>query len=487
MSASKNVRWRDVFGPDEVIQRVRPKESHANLPNPHKGTTTFQRFNGDPLFPGLSWDDEHGPETFKPFDGNLKNPQYPDTTISYCRWVWRAIEPQKGKFRWDLIDGALEAARVRGQSLQVRIQPYVQGMPEWYWAFGAKPFPGGKMEGRREPDSNDPLYIQHWSEFIRAFGARYDGHPDMESFDIAYAGPCGETGGNSTAETAEKLVDAYLESFRKTQLVSMLGTHGCAYAAGLAARSAAFRPYPASQERAEARTTNTRPIGWRADCFGDVSRAKAPGIVPDDLCWCHMIDAYPKEVARCGVADAWKTAPITLETCWTVGHWFKQGWDIDWILDQGLKYHLSVFMPKSSFIPDEVREKIDAFNRRMGYRFVLRQMILPLEAKPGQRIAFEMFIDNVGVAPLYRPYRLAFRFRQGKEQHVVLCQADPRAWLPDHTWFSEEIVFPPALQRGEAKVDIGLVDAATLTPCVRFAIEEALPNGWHPMTSMDVV
>jgi len=122
----------------------------------------------------------------------------------------------------------------------------------------------------------------------------------------------------------------------------------------------------------------------------------------------------------------------------------------------------------------------------MGYRFVLRQMILPLEAKPGQRIPFGMFIDNVGVAPIYRPYRLAFRFRQGREQHIVLSEADVRTWLPDHTWFSEEIVFPPALQRGEAKVDIALVDD-TSAPRVRFAIEGVLPDGWHPMTSMDVL
>jgi len=497
MSAAGRSRWRDVFGPQEVIQRVRPKESHANLLNPHKGTTTFQRFNGAPLFPGLTWDDEHGPEVFEPFDGNLANPQYPDTTLAYCRWTWRSLEPEKGRFRWDIVDGALEAGRVRGQTVQVRVQPYVGAMPDWYWALGARALVGGKMEGRREPDANDPLYTEHWGDFVRAFAARYDGHPDLESFDIAYAGPCGETGGNATSDTAASLTDIYLHGFRRTQLVSMLGTHGCAHAA-----------------------STGRRIGWRADCFGDLSRAKAPGIVPDDLCWCHMLDAYPKEVARCGVADAWKTAPVTLETCWTVGHWVREGWDIDWILDQGLKYHLSVFMPKSSYIPDEVREKIDAFNRRMGYRFVLRQMILPLEAKPGQRIAFEMFVDNVGVAPIYRPYRLAFRFRQGDEEHIVLplslagrgqgegghvdtgvhpplrpslreggellLNADVRAWMPDHTWFSDEIVFPPALQRGETRVDIGLVDAA-LKPRVHLAIEPALPDGWHPMTSMDVV
>ena len=95
MSAEEESRWRDVFGPEEVIQRVRPKESDKYLLNPHKGTTTFQRFNGDALYPGLSWNDREGPVEFKPFDGNLKNPRYPDTTISYCRWLWSVIEPER--------------------------------------------------------------------------------------------------------------------------------------------------------------------------------------------------------------------------------------------------------------------------------------------------------------------------------------------------------------------------------------------------------
>jgi len=48
---------------------VRPRETREYLRNPHKGTTTFQRFNGDPLVPGLEWDDSKGPETFKPSTG----------------------------------------------------------------------------------------------------------------------------------------------------------------------------------------------------------------------------------------------------------------------------------------------------------------------------------------------------------------------------------------------------------------------------------
>jgi hypothetical protein len=420
--------------------------------------------NGDDLYPALRWDDRNGPIVFKPFDGNLRNPRYPDTTVSYCRWVWSVIEPEKGKFRWDIIDGALEAARLRGQTLQLRIQPFVgDSVPEWYWALGAKKDEAASKPNYRVPDHNDPLYIKHWSDIIRAFGARYDGHPDLESFDVAYAGPCGETGGNANEDTSIKLVDAYLDSFRKTQLVTMLETLGGTYA-----------------------TKKSRNIGWRGDCYGDV-HTDGHGVVPEGLSWNHMYEWFPRALYTCGVVDQWKTAPVTLETCWTVGYWYNHGWDLDWIIDQGYKYHLSVFMPKSCYIPEAWTDKIDAFNKKMGYRFVLRQVILPLEAKPGSPISIDVWIDNVGVAPIYRPYKLAFRFTQGKTVEVVQFSQDIRTWLPDITWFTEKIAVPKSLQRGEAKIDAAIVDPATDSPRVRFAVKEIADDLWHPMTSIDIL
>ncbi len=444
---------------------MRPHETDAYLLNPHKGTTTFQRFNGDPLFPGTSWNDREGPESFTPFDGALTNPQYPDTTIAYCRWLWSRIEPEKGVFNWHFIDGALEAAHVRGQTLQVRTQPFIgESTPAWYWALGGRACPQDlQRSGGNVPDHNDPLYIKHWGEHIRAWGERYDGHPDLESFDIAYGGPCGETGGNATAETAARLVDVYLESFRKTQLLSMLGTPGCTHAA-----------------------TRRDDVGWRADCYGDL-RMAGEGVVPPGLNWKHMYDLYPMEVEVLGVKDAWRRAPVTLETCWTVGHWYEQGWDIDWIIDQGYKYHLSVFMPKSSYVPEEWFEKIMEFNKRMGYRFVLRQMTVPLEVEPGGRMPYNAWVDNVGCAPIYRPYRFAFRFRQGERAVVVHSAQDIRTWMPDHTWFQETLTVPKELAPGVVDVDVAIVHPETNQPVVKFAVDELLDDNWHPMTKMDVL
>ena len=485
MTTDRDCDWRTQFAPGQVIQRVRPKESFAYLGNPHKGTTTFQRFNGDPLYPGTSWDDRGAPTEYKPFDGNLTNPQYPDTTIAYLRWRWSAIEPEKGRYRWEIIDGALEAARVRGQTLQVRMMPYAgDDLPQWFWDLGGVRQAKPTSYRFCEPDINHPLYVKHWTEFIRAFGERYDGHPDLESFDVASGGPWGEMGGNVNRETAAKIVDVYLRSFRKTQLVSMLGTHGCAYAA----------------------TKTNRRIGWRADCYGDM-RFEAEGAAPAPRLgsgqagqrWCHMYDAYPKEIFTDGVQEAWKRAPVTLETCWTVGHWYEKGWDIDWILEQGYRYHLSVFMPKSSYIPEAWTRKIEEFNRRMGYRYVLRQMLLPREVRAGRPIKVEVWIDNVGCAPIYRPYRFAYRFRQNGREEVVRSKQDIRTWLPGYMFFSERVAAPAWLVAGGAKVDVGIVqdkrpgqeqapaERTSDRPRVKLAIGNVREDWWHPMALVGVV
>jgi len=450
--------WREAFGRRESIQRVRPEHTDAYLNNPHKGTTTFQRFNGDPLYPGIWWNDRKGPETFgPPANRDLSNDRYPPTRIAYCRWVWRVLEPAKGRFHWEIIDKALKTAAARGQTLQLRVQPFVGNtIPAWYWKTGAR------RRGRRSPDHNDPLYLKHWGEFIRALGRRYDGHPALESVDVAYGGSCGESGGNASTATARKLVDVYLEAFPKTQLVSMIGTRGCAYAGRL----------------------KDRHFGWRADCFGDL-RNDGRGGPPDHLAWNHMYDAYPLEVDLGGIKDAWKTAPVTLETCWTVPYWRQKGWDLDAILEQGLKYHPSVFMPKSVYIPDEWMGKIMEFNKRLGYRFCLHQMVLPLEAAPGQRFAVPVTIDNKGVAPIYRPYRFALRFTQAGRHHVVKFNQDIRKWMPDFTSFRERIVLPPALKPGVASVSCSIVDDRD-RPVVRLAIKAVTPDGWHPLTSIDV-
>ncbi|HQH72827.1 MAG TPA: DUF4832 domain-containing protein, partial [bacterium] len=121
------------FAQETIV--VRPQEIDEVLNNPHMGFMTFQRFNGDELNQGKSWTEGY-PIQYQEFDGDLKNPNHPDTTIAYFRVYWRFLEPEQDKYRWDLIDQALRTAHQRGQTLWLRVAPYGTGkdndVPDWY-------------------------------------------------------------------------------------------------------------------------------------------------------------------------------------------------------------------------------------------------------------------------------------------------------------------------------------------------------------------
>ncbi len=97
---------------------IRPKEIHDVLVNPGMGITTFQRFNGQEPNAPLKWS-EVGPVT-KLGQAPTK-PDFPEASISYCRWYWNVLETEPGKFHWEIVDLALEEARTHGQSLAIRL------------------------------------------------------------------------------------------------------------------------------------------------------------------------------------------------------------------------------------------------------------------------------------------------------------------------------------------------------------------------------
>ena len=47
-------------------------------------------------------------------------------------------------------------------------------------------------------------------------------------------------------------------------------------------------------------------------------------------------DAYAQAVCECGARDAWRTAPVVFESCSVPMTWYEKGFDLDFILQQGL-------------------------------------------------------------------------------------------------------------------------------------------------------
>ena len=430
---------------------VRPTEIDDILTNPGIGFMTFQRFNGDTLNPGKGWT-EGKPIVYQDFDGNLENKNYPMTTIAYFRIYWKFIEPNMGKYRWDLIDKALETARQRQQTLMLRIAPYGTGtqndVPGWYRAMVGKrkELPVKKWQ----VDPEDPRYVKHFTKMIKILGKRYDGHPDLESVDVSIVGAWGEGAGSAllTDKTRQALVDAYIDSFKKTPLVMLL-----------------------TDKKTNSYALSKADVGWRVDCLGDMG-----GFSPT---WSHMNDYYPQAIINFGVKDAWEKAPVTLEVCWVMQHWKDMGWDVDYTIDESLKWHISSFNAKSSPVPKEWWPAVNRWLGKMGYRFVLRKFTYPSVVNPNSKLSFTSWWDNKGVAPCYKKFPLALRLKNDEKAEILLTNADITTWLPGDNLYDDTVLVSADMPIGEYYLQIGIIDPQSNKPKVKLAISGKQDDGWY--------
>ena len=226
-------------------------------------------------------------------------------------------------------------------------------------------------------------------------------------------------------------------------------------------------------------------MGWRCDCFGDLGLFHPPG-APQEQWWTHHFDFYPQDVVNCGAQDAWRSAPVAFETCGTPRTWFDKGFDLEFILRQGLKFHGSIFMPKSVTIPAAWISRLESFCNDLGYRFILRQFQASARIKRGSSIAWGAWIENVGVAPIYRSYALAIRATQGNREYIHLADVDIRTWLPGDACPSGDIQLPRDFESGTVMLHVALVDAETFLPKVHFAVDGIGSDGWLPLLAVEI-
>lgn len=453
---------------DQIV--IRPHEIDEVLSNPGMGFMTFQRFNGDSLNEGSGWT-EGMPIDYQEFDGDLSNLDHPSTTIAYWRVYWKFMEPEKGEYRWDMLDKALEMARSRGQSLLIRIAPYGTGaerdVPQWYRAMV-----GDEKEwGYSNPvnawmvNPEDPRYAQYFGGLIRAMGERYDGHPDLEAVDLSIVGAWGEGAGSEllSQATREALVNSYTDSFKKTPLIALL-------------MDKLTNMYANSQI----------PVGWRIDCIGDLGFW-----AEDQNGWTHMYDFYPQEIITCEVEEDWTKSPLSFEICGTFLRWRdREGYDRDdvkYIFDETLKWHMSSFNAKSSPVPEEWKDLVDEWLKKMGYRFVLRRFSYPQQVQAGGLLPFKSWWENKGVAPCYKDFTLALRLVSDNQSIVLPTDAVVKEWLPGDNIYDHSLLIPENLSEGSYKLQIAVVDRLNHEPRVNLAIEGRMDDGWYPLGHIEIM
>ena len=455
--------------PDHLVV-IKPCEIKDVLTNPGIGFMTFQRFNGDELNAGIGWT-EGFPIDYQEFDGDLTNKNHPATTIAYWRIYWKFIEPEMGKYQWQMIDKALEVARSRGQSLLLRIAPYGTGnktdVPDWYREI-VGPNKNWKYNNPANAwlvDPEDPRYNEYFGGMIRALANRYDGHPYLEAVDISIVGAWGEGAGSEllSQQTRENLIDAYTESFKKTPLIALLMDKK-------------------TNRYADSKIT----VGWRVDCLGDLGFW-----AEEQNGWSHMLDFYPREIINCNVQDDWKKAHISFEICGTFLSWLeKQHYNreqVKYIFDQSLKWHISSFNAKSSPVPEEWQDLVDEWLRKMGYRYLLRRFTYPETVQLNGKLPFTTWWENKGVAPCYKDYTLAIRLKTNGREEIFITDAKVKEWLPGDIVYDHTVFVPDDFPPGACDVQIAIVDKIKHEPRVNLAIEGKGNDGWYQLGKINIV
>lgn len=422
-----------------------PEETDEVLVNPHMGFEYFHRIT---IPSGVI---------------------YPESRIVYYRWYWKDFEPESNQIRFTEIDSLLEQLSESNMTLSFRLMAagnydYSPGsqLPDWLMDLGIAGTWYG-IDGATNcfmPDFADSVMMSNVRRVIAAFGAKYDGDSRISHVDVGWIGHWGEwhilpaarTNGAEPPdwEIRRQYVQWMLEAFPNTYVIAQIND---------------------TNALAEACISNNG--GWRADSFGDLK----PG-------WNHMNNMYPKHIAAANIGDVWKTAPVCMETGGVISNWFLLNWDVEEIFDRGVEeFHVSVFNAKSSSIPFELMDEVTAFLKRLGYRFVLKQLTLPDTIHAGDTVDFAAVWENKGCAPAYYDYIVKYRIQDG-EGHTVQewsSSTDVKAFLPGTHQYTDTFTFSSGLADGDYQFFVGMFWQDQI---VYLAIAGETGDGWYDLGTL---
>jgi hypothetical protein len=187
-----------------------------------------------------------------------------------------------------------------------------------------------------------------------------------------------------------------------------------------------------------------------------------------------------------------------------------EGWPLRFIFNYALALHGSVINNKSAPLPESgnIRPELERFLRRLGYRLVLKELSHPSNAQPGADIRLAMKWQNVGSAPCYKPYRVAYRLSNDQGYaNVFVGRLTVNKWLPGSIGlFTEEffkepkdlppgkivevadiISLPEDLSPGIYTLSLAVVGQEDTKPVVQLGIKDRSADGWYALSKMTIL
>jgi len=433
-----------------------------------------------------------------PSNDQLANCSY-DTTVDqagltggslYVRLLWRDLEPVEGQYAWPLLDRLFECAEQRDQTIDFRLMVSWPGagdkdcwsdpgendnidhaIPCWLVRKGAKEMEhngAGGIPATYVPDWEDATIRADHAELVTAIGARYANNVRLSSVDVGSVGFWGEwhTFPNDAQlmpsnDRRKEIIDLYANAFPYTPLVMLAQIFKNQVNGDTEIADYLYDNYAGR-------------FGWRGDSWG-----RNP--------------------------ELWKTGPVAMEVTGIMSEWPARfntgGYDrvlpIDTVVNDAMDWHASLAHNKASFFPPTIIDNPDPNLRDMrflaqwmGPRLVLDQLSYSEEVSAGERGQIVSTWINRGSAPLYRDFRIWYRFRDASGTSTVIRTGTTlKGLLPagsDGVVETSAFDIPGSLQSGDYTLDMAVAHASDIGLKVPLAITGSTEDGWYEMGPVSI-
>ena len=405
------------------------------------------------------------------YGGKLKEDDFledfPFMDHIYLRLAWAYLEPEEGKFNWDLIDRVIK--RFEGKyRFPFRITcketddtlPYAT--PKWVEDSGAK---GNIVNGYFEPEYGDEIFLEKLENFHKAFAERYDGRQDVIYVDIGSYGDWGEghcccsTKKDWPFKVLKKHIDIHLRNY-KTQLA-----------------------------------VSDDIIGSRVDtaCNDELLNyiiSNGITIRDDGVSVKYFADTYGFDSLRSGeIFDrAWRHFPTILE----LEHYgtakktnsYKDGWPF-LASCEGAHATYAGFHGFPREWLSENKELAKIMGNKLGYWYCLNGVDIS-ETINGGKFSLKCFWENIGSAPAYTKYKLIFKLCNDINEYIYEDDNFDNTRFMPHTITVDEYV----LDFGKIKNGAYTLKVAMIAEnkAIKLAVDENSvdENGYFELCKIEI-
>ncbi|MCR4264339.1 MAG: DUF4832 domain-containing protein, partial [Candidatus Roizmanbacteria bacterium] len=132
----------------------------------------------------------------------------------------------------------------------------------------------------------------------------------------------------------------------------------------------------------------------------------------------------------------------------------------------------------------------DTMRRRLGYRLVLQEALIPQSVRAGGTLALDVTLTNGGFASLFNPRPVFVVLQNATNRYEIpVTSVDPRRWEAgkDHT-MTANVTVPANVAAGTYKLGLWLPDqTTTLRSKPAYSVRFANTNVWEPATGSNVL